>query len=54
MHLRGGDEGADCVLQIYKLNQDAVWAGVKAGSEEERVVLDGLCISAVAVKTVAA
>lgn len=39
--------------QVYKLNGDPVFGGLVAGSEEERVTLDGLCISSVAVKTVA-
>jgi len=40
------------VLQLYKLNQDAVLAGVEAGSEAERQAVDGLVVGAVALKVV--
>lgn len=40
--------------QVYKLNTEAALAKVVAGSQEERSVLEGLCSSAVAVKTVGA
>lgn len=40
------------LLQLYKLNQDAVLAGVEAGSEAERQAVDGLVIGAVALKIV--
>lgn len=39
--------------KIYKLNQDPALVGITPGSEEERNILDGLCASAVALKTVA-
>ncbi|KAL8290157.1 hypothetical protein RQP46_003096 [Phenoliferia psychrophenolica] len=39
--------------KLYKLNQDAVLAGVKAGSEAERSIVNDLCSSAVAMKVVA-